>query len=63
MRRFCPRCKRATDHREIRSNVFGQEGESPGHRLLLGAISLGGSEVFAETSYECNECGRRTDAA
>lgn len=57
-RRFCRNRLKATDHRHVRVNAFGDRDEGAVSRAFSGVISFGISELFSEHKYECLECGR-----
>lgn len=54
---FCRNCRKTTEHQYIRVSAFGGVGESAGSRILTGLFTGGMSELFAESYYECGECG------
>lgn len=55
----CRNCRKATTHTAIHVSGLGEDNPTVVSRLLTGVITMGMSEVFAETDYECQECGRR----
>ena len=50
-KRFCYRCKKATEHS---SEKLKQGGE----RIMLGIITFGFSEISNNTMHTCLECGK-----
>lgn len=58
-KRYCRRCDKATDHRCVRVNAFGDEDEGYVSRAFFGFLSAGMSEICSENVYECLDCGSR----